>query len=157
MADSEKLHLLIAELRDFYDVERQLTRAVSKLPEGNSWCALRDAFEMHLTETRREISRLEHVVKAVWETDRNRREEVPAPAPDTAVRIPIRSSASVGPTGVPHSREDYDDGDDNTLVAWARAIGYDEPGDDRPGHLVETESGGADPNEPSTTNNRPPS
>ena len=130
MADSEKLYLSIAELRDFYDVERQLTRALSKLPQGTSWSALRDAFEAHLAETRREISRLERAVEGLWEMIRSHREDALPTAPDTTLRISVRSNASTGPTGVPHSREDYDDSGDDMLVAWARAISDGDPNDD---------------------------
>jgi hypothetical protein len=149
MANSEKLYLSIAELRDFYDVERQLTRALAKLPQGASWFALRDAFEAHLTETRREINRLERVVEGLWEMIRNHRDDVP-PVPDTTVRISVRSGASTGPTGVQHRREDYGDHDD-TLVAWARAIGDHDPGDDGTDDLLETGSDETGP-EPSTDN-----
>ena len=140
MADSEKLHLLIAELRDFYDVERQLTKALSKLPHATSWSALRDAFEAHLTEARREIGRLERMVEALWEMVRNHKDDDPPCVPQTTVRVAVRSSASTCPTCLPHSREDYDGGEDDTLVAWARAIGDDQPGDDRADDLLETES-----------------
>ena len=130
-ADSQKLHLSIAELGGFYDVERQLTRAISRLPQDTSWSALRDAFETHLTETRREVSRLERVIEDLWEKVRNHRADVPPSAPETTVPIPVGSGASFGPTGMPHTREDYDADGDDTLVAWARAIG-DEPTADLP-------------------------
>jgi hypothetical protein len=142
MVNAEKLYLLIAELRDFYDVERQLTKALSKLPEGNSWCALRDAFETHLTETRREVGRRERMIEGLWETVRNHRDDVPPSAPSTAVRVTVRSCASTPQAGVPHSREDYDHGDDGeTLVAWARAIGDDGFDSGGPDDGLETESG----------------
>ena len=111
MADSEKLYFSIAELRDFYDVERQLTRALSKLPEGSSWFALRDAFEAHLTETRREISRLEGVVEGLWEMIRTHGDDVLPAASGTTVRISVRSSESTGSNAAPHGREDYGDHD----------------------------------------------
>lgn len=131
MADSEKIHLSIDELHDLYDVERQLTRALSKLPPGGSWSALRDAFETHLTQTQREIRRLEGGIESLWEKVRNHRDDLPPSTPDATVRISVRSSVSTGSTGLPHSREDYDAGDADTLLAWARAIGDDEFADDR--------------------------
>lgn len=129
MADSERLHFLIADLRDHYDVERQLTKALSRLPAVASWSAPRDAFETHLTETRREVSRLERAIEDLWERVRNHRDDAPPPASETTVRVSVPSSAATGPTSMPHRREDYDAAYEDTLVAWARAIADEEPTD----------------------------
>ena len=51
----------IDELRDTYDAERQLTKALPKLAKASTNPALRAAFEAHLEETQGQISRLEEV------------------------------------------------------------------------------------------------
>ena len=62
MADTGTLHdAFIDELRDTYDAERQLTKALPKLAKAASSPELRDAFESHLEETRGQIERLETV------------------------------------------------------------------------------------------------
>ena len=53
MAEPGTLHdIFIDELRDVYDAEKQLTKALTKLAKSASAAPLRDAFESHLEETR---------------------------------------------------------------------------------------------------------
>src|SRR4026208_778406 len=62
MADSGTLHdAFIDELRDAYDAEKQLTKALPKLAKASTSSALRQAFEAHLEETQGQIMRLEEV------------------------------------------------------------------------------------------------
>ena len=53
--------LLIAELKDLYDAERQLARALPQLAAAAASDGLRAAFESHLEETRQHARRLEDV------------------------------------------------------------------------------------------------
>ena len=53
--------LLIEELKDLYDGEHQLTRALPKLAAAARSDGLRSAFESHLEETRNQIKRLEDI------------------------------------------------------------------------------------------------
>jgi ferritin-like metal-binding protein YciE len=54
-------NLLIDELKDLYDGEQQLTRALPKLAAASRSDGLRSAFESHLEETRNHVKRLEDV------------------------------------------------------------------------------------------------
>jgi ferritin-like metal-binding protein YciE len=54
-------NLLIGELKDLYDGEQQLTRALPKLAAASGSDGLRSAFESHLEETRNHVKRLEDV------------------------------------------------------------------------------------------------
>jgi ferritin-like metal-binding protein YciE len=51
----------IDELRDVYDAEKQLIKALPKLVKTASSGKLRNAFESHLAETRGHVTRLEQV------------------------------------------------------------------------------------------------
>jgi len=52
MAETGTLHdAFIAELRDTYDAEKQLTKALPKLAKAATNAKLRAAFETHLQET----------------------------------------------------------------------------------------------------------
>jgi ferritin-like metal-binding protein YciE len=53
--------LLQDELKDIYDAEKQLTKALPKLAKKSSNEELREAFESHLDETQTHIERLERV------------------------------------------------------------------------------------------------
>jgi len=61
---AENLHeLFVNELRDIYDAEKQLTKALPKLARAANSEELRAAFEEHLEVTRAQIGRLEEVFK----------------------------------------------------------------------------------------------
>ena len=60
MAEAGTLHdAFIDELRDTYDAERQLTKALPKLAKAATNPKLRKAFETHLEETQEQVKRLE--------------------------------------------------------------------------------------------------
>ena len=62
MSDAGTLHdAFVNELRDMYDAEKQLTKALPKLAKNASSPDLRSAFESHLEETRGQVERLEQV------------------------------------------------------------------------------------------------
>jgi ferritin-like metal-binding protein YciE len=68
MAEAGTLHdAFIDELRDTYDAEKQLTKALAKLAKASSNPKLRQAFESHLQETQGQITRLEQVFKSLDE------------------------------------------------------------------------------------------
>src|SRR5262245_51693196 len=73
MAEAGTLHdAFIDELRDTYDAEKQLTKALSKLARAASNPELRDAFETHLEETQGHIERLERVFESLDERVRGK-------------------------------------------------------------------------------------
>src|SRR5271154_5461983 len=53
--------LLIEEMADLYDAEKQLVKALPKMAKAASNEQLREAFENHLEQTRGHVQRLEHV------------------------------------------------------------------------------------------------
>src|SRR5262245_21968387 len=68
MADAATLHdAFLDELRDSYDAEKQLTKALPKLAKAATSPNLRAAFESHLEETRGHVERLEQVFESLGE------------------------------------------------------------------------------------------
>jgi ferritin-like metal-binding protein YciE len=55
--------LFLAELRDLYDAENQLLKAIPKLVEAASAPALKMAFSQHLEETKGHVGRLDRVFR----------------------------------------------------------------------------------------------
>lgn len=53
--------LLVDELRDLYDAEKQLTKALPKMAKASSSEQLRSAFEEHLQQTEGHVERLEQI------------------------------------------------------------------------------------------------
>lgn len=55
--------LYIGELRDLYNAETQLVRALPKMAKGVSTPELQSAIEHHLEETKGQVNRLENIFK----------------------------------------------------------------------------------------------
>jgi ferritin-like metal-binding protein YciE len=56
--------LFLAEIRDLYDAEKQLTQALPKMAKAASSEDLRNAFEEHLAETENQVTRLEQIFES---------------------------------------------------------------------------------------------
>jgi ferritin-like metal-binding protein YciE len=59
--------LYINELRDLYNAEQQLVKALPKMAKGASSEELQDAFEKHLEQTKTHVERLEDVFEEIGE------------------------------------------------------------------------------------------
>ena len=70
---AENLHeLFVDELKDIYDAEKQLTKALPKMAKAAESEELRAAFEEHLEITRMQVNRLEEVFKSLGLTARGK-------------------------------------------------------------------------------------
>lgn len=65
--------LFLDELKDLYNAENQLTKALPKMAKAASSDELRTAFENHLAETEKQIERLEAVFKQLGESPKGKR------------------------------------------------------------------------------------
>ena len=63
---------LVEEIRDLYNAEKQLVKALPKMAKGASSDELREAFESHLDETEGHVSRLERVFELLDEKPRGK-------------------------------------------------------------------------------------
>ena len=133
MPDKSLHDAFIDELRDTYDAEKQLVKALPKLAKASSSQELREAFESHLEETRGQVERLEQVFASIDEKVRGKH---------------CDGIAGIIEEGKTIMEEDFDDGTMDacliaagqraehyemaaygTLVAWARAMGHDDAAD----------------------------
>jgi ferritin-like metal-binding protein YciE len=64
--------LFVEELRDIYDAEKQLVKALPKMAKAAESEELRSAFEEHLEITRAHVGRLEEVFKGLGMTARGK-------------------------------------------------------------------------------------
>jgi ferritin-like metal-binding protein YciE len=134
MADAGTLHdAFVDELRDAYDAEKQLTKALPKLAKAASSGELRAAFESHLIETQGHVQKLEDVfanldekvrgkhcagIAGIIEEGKSVLEEEFDEATMDACLIASGQRA-----------EHYEMAAYGTLVAWAKAMGHDEAAD----------------------------
>src|SRR4029453_3899196 len=73
MADAGTLHdAFIDELRDAYDAEKQLLKALPKMAKKATSGELAAAFETHLEETRGQVEKLEQVFGVLGEKVRGK-------------------------------------------------------------------------------------
>ena len=131
MAEAGTLHdAFIDELRDTYDAEKQLTKALAKLAKAASAAPLRDAFETHLQETQGQIKRLEQVFESLDEKVRGKHCDGIAGITEEGKSImeedfdEATMDACLIAAG--QRAEHYEMAAYGTLVAWARAMGHNE-------------------------------
>ena len=65
--------LFVEELRDIYDGEKRLLRALPKMAKAAESDELQTAFTTHAKETERQVSRLEQVFRSIGETARGKK------------------------------------------------------------------------------------
>src|SRR3954471_4559482 len=134
MAESGTLHdAFIDELRDTYDAEKQLTKALPKLAKAASNPKLRQAFETHLQETQGQIARLEQVFESLDEKARGKHCDGIAGIIEEGKAImeedfdETTMDACLIAAG--QRAEHYEMAAYGTLIAWARTMGHDEAAD----------------------------
>ena len=65
--------LMVEELKDLYDAEKQITEALPKMAEEAKTSDLRQAFEDHLKQTKGHVRRLEKVFEELDVSDREKK------------------------------------------------------------------------------------
>jgi ferritin-like metal-binding protein YciE len=131
MADPGTLHdAFIDELRDAYDAEKQLTKALPKMARAASSPDLRAAFEHHLEETRGQIERLEQVFESLDENARGKHcdgiagiiEEGNSVMQENFDEATMDACLIAGGQRAEH----YEMAAYGTLIAWAEVMGHTE-------------------------------
>ena len=131
MAEAETLHdAFLDELRDSYDAEKQLTKALPKLARAASNPKLRQAFEAHLEETQGHVQRLEQVFESLDEKVRGKHCDGIAGIIEEGKAIMEEefddSTMDACLIAAGQRAEHYEMAAYGTLVAWAQAMGHTE-------------------------------
>ena len=128
MAATSLQELFVEELRDMYDAEKRILRALPKMAKAAESDELQTAFNTHLKETERQVSRLEQVFRSIGETPRGKKcdgimgiveegnhaiEELEGPVLDAAL---IAGAQKV---------EHYEIASYGTLAYFAELLGHD--------------------------------
>lgn len=129
MAHTGTLHdAFVDELRDTYDAEKQLMKALPKMAKAASAPKLRSAFEAHLKETQGHVERLEEVFATLDEKVRGKHCDGIAGIIEEGTSImeedfdETTMDACLIAAG--QRAEHYEMAAYGTLVAWARAMGH---------------------------------
>ena len=134
MAEMGTLHdAFVDELRDTYDAEKQLTKALPKMAKAANSPELREAIESHLEETRQQVERLEQVFESLDEKAKGKHCDGIAGIIQEAQAIMQEdfdeSTADACLIAAAQRAEHYEMAAYGTLVAWARAMGHDDAAD----------------------------
>jgi ferritin-like metal-binding protein YciE len=134
MAHAGTLHdAFLDELRDTYDAEQQLTKALTKLAKAATSSQLREAFETHLQETQGQIERLERVFEHLEEKVRGKRCDGIAGIIEEGKSIMEEdfddSTRDACLIAAGQRAEHYEMAVYGTLIAWAQAMGHTEAAD----------------------------
>jgi ferritin-like metal-binding protein YciE len=131
MAQAGTLHdAFIDELRDTYDAEKQLIKALPKLAKAAASTDLRAAFESHLEETRGHVERLEQVFQSLEEKPRGKHCEGIAGIIEEGKSMMEEEfdEATMDAVLIASGQraEHYEMAAYGTLIAWAQSMGHTE-------------------------------
>ena len=121
---------LVDEIKDLYNAEKQLVKALPKMAKGATSDELREALESHLEETENQVTRLERVFELLDEKPRGKHcagmagiveegsEKLQEDMEDMVLDACLIASAQ--------KVEHYEIGSYGTAIAWADALGLSE-------------------------------
>jgi len=129
MAEEKTLHdAFIDELRDIYDAEKQISKALPKMVKASVSPQLREAFEAHLEETQEQIARLERVFGLLQEGVRGRHcagiAGIIEEGNDVLGESFEDSAREACLVAAAQRVEHYEMAAYGTLIAWARAMDH---------------------------------
>ena len=120
----------IDELRDAYDAEKQVLKALPKMARAASSDELRAAFETHLEETRGQVARLEQVFGSLDEKVRGKHCDGVAGIIEEGKKVMEEdfddTTMDACLIAAAQRVEHYEMAAYGTLVAWAEAMGHSE-------------------------------
>lgn len=122
--------LYIDELKDIYDAEQQIAKALPKMAKAASNEELRAAFEQHLDQTQTQIERLEQIFEELEEKAKGEKCEATRGLLEEAKKMmeeaedeDVRDAAMIGSA---QKVEHYEIAAYGTLRTYAELLGFDE-------------------------------
>jgi ferritin-like metal-binding protein YciE len=126
MAGNTLRDSLVDEVKDMYNAEKQLTKALPKLAKAANSDELRTALESHLEETQNQVSKLERVFELLDETIRGKHcagmagiIEEGADVLEEDFEDAVMDAAIIAAA---QKTEHYEIGSYGTMIAWAEAL-----------------------------------
>jgi ferritin-like metal-binding protein YciE len=129
MAHAGTMHdAFLHELKDMYDAEHQITKALPKMVKAATAPDLRQAFESHLEQTRTHVNRLEQVFASLHETPKSVHCDGIAGIlgeGSSAMKADLDEATKNATLIAAAQRvEHYEMAVYGTLVSWARSMGH---------------------------------
>jgi ferritin-like metal-binding protein YciE len=125
--------LYVEELRDVYNAEQQLVKALPKMAKAASSDELREAFETHLDETKGHVERLEQIFEGLDETPKGKTcQAMKGLIEEGSEILDEKGEDSVLDAGIiaaAQKVEHYEMATYGTLRTWADLLNQDEAAD----------------------------
>jgi ferritin-like metal-binding protein YciE len=119
--------LMIEEIRDLYDAERQLVKALPKMAKGATSDELRSLIEAHLEETQGQVTRLEQAFELLQEKPRGKHcAGIAGIIKEGSDLLEEDFDGAVLDAGIiagAQRAEHYEMGAYGSVIAWAKQIG----------------------------------
>lgn len=120
--------LFLAQIKDLYDAEKQLVKALPKMAEAASSHKLRQGFEEHLEQTKGHVARLEQIFAQLGQKAGGTKCEGMAGMIDEGKEIidevPQSSLRDAGLIGAAQKVEHYEIAGYGTLKTFAQMLGH---------------------------------
>ncbi len=123
-------HLFLMEVKDLYNAEKQITKALPKAAKKASSPELKSAIEEHLEQTEGHINRLEEVFKILGESPKGRPCAAMKGILEEAGEVmgqkaepAVRDAAIIGAA---QKVEHYEIASYGTVVQWAKQMGRED-------------------------------
>jgi ferritin-like metal-binding protein YciE len=119
--------LFVHTLRDVYYAEKQILKALPQMIEKATDAGLKQAFQMHLGETKNQVTRLEQVFKMhgveAKGVDCPAIDGIIEEADDVSGEIENKQVLNAGLAAAAQAVEHYEIARYGTLIAWAKQLG----------------------------------
>jgi ferritin-like metal-binding protein YciE len=120
----------IEELKDIFDAEKQLTKALPRMAEAATSPELREAFQMHLRETEEQIKRLQQIFKRLDEPAKGKKCKGMAgllkEAEEFLAEDAVEEIVDVGLITAAQKVEHYEIASYGCLATYAKLLGFAE-------------------------------
>lgn len=126
----ESLHeVFLTELRDMYDAETQLIKALPKMADKANYPELKNAITQHLEQTRTQAGRLEEIFESLGEKAKAQKckgiRGIIDEGEDLAGEGGDAAAIDAGIIGSAQKVEHYEIASYGTLCTWAKVMGHE--------------------------------
>ncbi len=130
MAIANLQDLFVHTLQDIYYAENQIVKALPKMAKAADAAELRKAFEKHLSETKKQITRLDKVFASIDEKAKASKcpaiEGIIKEADELMGEIKDADTRDAAMIASAQAVEHYEITRYGTLLSWAEMLGHDE-------------------------------
>jgi len=113
----------VEELKDLYDAEKQLLKALPKMAKAAEHEELKEAFEMHLQETQEHVRRLEQVFKLMEQPAKGKKCKAMQGLIEEGEDVISEEEGDAALICAAQKVEHYEIASYGSLEAWAKLMG----------------------------------